>query len=441
MIVFIYISTIVQNVLGYQNPHTLLLSEAMTIKRANKSQFLELFRPKAEECVSLAGYSVLITETVSENRAYNSVAKMFVKAAFDLKDVQFKKGKQYGVIGRDPYEASPDDLMAWKPSQALQAPSKLLTSYDFLDVEDNQMMVIYLLYSQEKSIFDVTVWPSNTRWGRNLLLKDNILKYVLDSTVDSMIIGGLGSPRMCSGVKDIFQEMFKDQTCAKPIAPINPLCDSVESIITPSTTNMPISVNKCGAQDLPFLFHSMKHGLESVNAPNDCSGAKFSLKEDPISDIMKVCGIGPSPTTAEKDDIGKQIVGALKTVNQVCPPNDVMESDYAEVEIRVHVDEEIKKQRLAQEIEVSSQKPHSFVKPEDIENMKKYQSNLVPVQRIENNEFKWLSYIFNPENPAESRFRCEICYSNKDRLHLSSQYMSKFASEKGQLKGTNLILY
>ena len=74
---------------GYENPHTILLSEAMTIKRDNKSQFLELFRPKAEECVSLAGYSILIAETVGGPLTYNAAGKLYIKAAFDLKDVLY----------------------------------------------------------------------------------------------------------------------------------------------------------------------------------------------------------------------------------------------------------------------------------------------------------------------------------------------------------------
>ena len=414
----------------------------MTIKRDDKSQFLELFRPKAEQCVSLAGYSILIAETVGGPLTYNAAGKLYIKAAFDLKDVQFKQGKQYGVIGRDPLQASPDDLMTWKPSHlALRSPSKMLTSFDFLTVEDQQIMVIFLLYSNDKSIFDSSIWPMNARWGRNLLLKDSILKFVLDKSIDSMIIGGLGSQKMCNDVKTIFEEMFTSQTCANPTAPTNPLCSGLESVPTPSTTNMALSINKCGTQELPFLFHSMKHGLESVNSPNDCSGAKVSLKEDPIPEIMKMCGFGPPLTIAEKEDIGNQIVKAFKAKDKVCPnpSDDIMDSDYAEMVITEHVDEQIKKQRLANEIKVANEQPQSHVKPEDIQNMKKYQSMLVPIERIENNEFKWLSYLFNPENPSASTFRCEVCHSNKDRLHLSSQYLSKFASEKGQLKGTNLI--
>ena len=198
--------------------------------------------------------------------------------------------------------------------------------------------------------------------------------------------------------------------------------------------------NRCGAQDLPFLFNSYKHGAESLNLPNDCSGAQVSLKPDPYRQIMEICGIQHPVTAKEKEAVGEQIVTAFKTKKQVCPPKDIMDDDYAEIDIRIEVEEK-KRQKLTKQEPIEPQvqelpKPH--MKPEDIANMKKYQSHLFPVARIENNEFPWISYIFNAQNPVASRVRCEVCFQNKDKLHLSQNYLSDFALEKGALRGTNL---
>ena len=229
------------------------------------SQYLELARPDGTTSIMTNGYSVLLAETVGGDLAYNSKGQLYIRAAFNLNGKQFQEGERYAVIGRSPQEADNKDLVPWGPSpQGLQLPSRLFTSFNWLTVQDNQIMVAFLLYSNSKSIFDRDVWPQRAKFGTNVLLSKGILQYTLENAVDAMIIGGLGSPNICSDVEEVFKNIVQFPTCATPTFLINPTsCQNVKSVPTSSSASVPLTINRCGGQWLPFLFNSYKHGRVS----------------------------------------------------------------------------------------------------------------------------------------------------------------------------------
>ena len=235
-------------------------------------------RPYPEHEIKLDGYYVLIAETSKDRRSTRG--SLVVKCVFNLQNIIFKAEKKYGVIGRHPLEVQADDLMPWRPSQSLKVPSypNPIDSYNFLSVEDNQMMVVFLMYNMDKSIFDKSVWPQ-TRSGRRMLLSENLLTYVIENTIDSAIIGGLGAPEECQDVKKIFCEIFSLSTlfCCPPSS-IKPDCNDASAIVTGSMSYR-LSINKCGVFNLPFQFNSYKHGRETPNDVNCFMFLYISLKE------------------------------------------------------------------------------------------------------------------------------------------------------------------
>ena len=249
---------------AYKNPHQLLLNEIKTLEDG-MSQYLEIARPNGITSITTNGYSILLAETVGGQLAYNAKGQLYIKAAFDLNGKQFQEGERYAVVGRSPQEASSKDLAPWVLSpQGLQLPSRLFTSFNWLTVKDNQMMVAFLLYSDSKSIFDRSVWPQRTRFGTNVLLSKEILQYTLENAIDAIIVGGLGSSNICPDVEEVFTKIVQFKACATPTFLTNPTsCQKLQSVPTSSSATIPLTINRCGAQWLPFLFNSYKHGRVS----------------------------------------------------------------------------------------------------------------------------------------------------------------------------------
>ena len=242
---------------AYNNPKNLLLSELKTFKDG-KSQFAEVCRPNDDISTPTDGYSMLVAETVTQGvQGLNSKGRLNVKCVFDLQSKSFLQGRKYAAVGRHPNEAEAGDLMTWTPTyKEIRLPSKFVDDKDFLSVSDNEIMVVFLMYS-EVSVFDQSVWPVSYRSGRNFFLTDNLLQYTIKNSVDAMIISGLGAPPMKKDVADIFKEMFKFETCATPV---NPTCRAMEAAPTSSNAQIPLSIGRCGTQSLPYLFYSYKHG-------------------------------------------------------------------------------------------------------------------------------------------------------------------------------------
>ena len=244
----------------YQNPLRVFLNEALTFYENGVSQFIEMMRHFFRDDATMEGYSVIVAETSSNAKGIVE-DQLYVKVAFNLESASFREGQQYGSIGRHPSEANGEDLMAWKPNhKTLRAPNPTITtSHNFLSVADFQMEVIFLVYCDNQTIFDADVWPKNHRSGRKMPLKGPLYDFIQKHTVDAMVISGLGAPDMIQGVKKIFCKMF-DFDFSLFSLPYAPGCNEVESTTTSVSVGFPLSINRCGSQNLPFLFNSYKHG-------------------------------------------------------------------------------------------------------------------------------------------------------------------------------------
>ena len=244
----------------YQNPLGIFLNEALSYYQDGVSQFIEMVRHFFRDDATLQGYSVIVAESSGPNE------DLYIKCAFNLESSSFKNGQQYGTIGRSTNEIDANDLMPWTPhykTLRVTAPG-MTTSYDFLSVPDFQVEIIFLLYHENLTVFDQEVWPKRQQGGRKMFLRGKLYDYVQQNTIDSIVIGGLGAPDIADEVRKIFCKMFDIDQFIPFSFPYSPGCNSVESTTTSVSVGFPLSINRCGLQDLPFMFHSYKHGSRKI---------------------------------------------------------------------------------------------------------------------------------------------------------------------------------
>lgn len=78
-------------------------------------------------------------------------------------------------------------------------------------------------------------------------------------------------------------------------------------------------------------------------------------------------------------------------------------------------------------------KTTSFFRPQWIDQIKNHQSNLIPIDVVEQNKI-WFEYLYNSTSPKDSTYRCRICYKYYDDFELQSRYKTTFADKTGSLR-------
>lgn len=58
---------------------------------------------------------------------------------------------------------------------------------------------------------------------------------------------------------------------------------------------------------------------------------------------------------------------------------------------------------------------------------------MIPIDDVEDNK-NWFEYIYNEKSPADSTYRCRICYEHYDKLNLETRYKNALAYAEGTLK-------
>ena len=98
-----------------------------------------------------SGYSIVIAQTITNNK--NLKKFLEITTAISLSSVKMKPGQKYGIIGRNENEMVDTDLLPFKPaSMVLQTPA-VKTPRNWLSVDPDKLMVVFLIYSDEKDIF------------------------------------------------------------------------------------------------------------------------------------------------------------------------------------------------------------------------------------------------------------------------------------------------
>ena len=159
------------------------------------------------------------------------------------------------------------------------------------------------------------------------------------------------------------------------------------------------------------------------------------MKEEPFQQIRLLCGLNEEPSPSLKEKVGTAIQKAYLKQSKVCPPPDIMDTDYAEIDITYDVGLE-KRRKLTHDPTYVDDEDKNLITPKDIENMKKFQSHLWPIPLLESGKITSMEYLFNEANPETSTMRCTKCYHSKGRLGLKERFLSTLASAKGMLKSS-----
>lgn len=77
----------------------------------------------------------------------------------------------------------------------------------------------------------------------------------------------------------------------------------------------------------------------------------------------------------------------------------------------------------------------SYFRNEWIVQIDKYQRQRIPSETVKEHT-TWFEYLFNPNNPQQSTYRCRLCNKYYDMYNLPKRYKNAFAYDKGTLKET-----
>ena len=147
------------------NPHGVLINEIDTTD-PNGKIYVELYSPKLEK-IKLDGYS-LMTASRTQTKEPDTLT---VRHLIDLSGAEIPAGTNYGIIttannGRD-------SLVKPFPSQKWKVYGK--ADPDWLKVEENKFLSVFLMYNPTQSVFSHANKSPNAKY---LVLKDEIKKYL-----------------------------------------------------------------------------------------------------------------------------------------------------------------------------------------------------------------------------------------------------------------------
>ena len=230
---------------GNENPKKILISEILTKDRSSvrESMFLELERYTSYIDIDLDGYSVVVAQTsISTNRA--SKKSLEVLLAIDLSGNRLLEGQKYMVIGRNPQEARNYDIVPFKPSSKFKLVNSQLNSYNWLNVEDKRHLVIFLVYSSNKKIFeDPSVWPYSTGPANQKKMVPDLEHYILSNLIDVVIINGIHAADTCNALHTLLVPEHVDE---------------IDSFFNPISASNTLSISRCGLVFKKFAFADYK---------------------------------------------------------------------------------------------------------------------------------------------------------------------------------------
>ena len=237
------------SLMNLTEPEPILINEIMT-KVTTASQYLELARNSDDSELDLNGFSVVIAQTSTDR--HNK--KLQVTLGIDLSGQKLTVGQRFIVIGRHENEAEANDLMPFKPaSPNFQLVNRQLTAKNWLDVGPDRYMVVFLVHSAEKRIFeDSSIWPYKTGHSQLKKMSDDLEHYLLSNFVDILFIRGTSVPPVCKDLTRIFVPEF---------------LDDVQSIVTTGPSLDELSISRCGLEFKKAQFHNFKSSAKTPGRP------------------------------------------------------------------------------------------------------------------------------------------------------------------------------
>ena len=229
----------------YSHSESILINEIMT-KVTSKSQYLEIARNSAETELNLDGHSILIAKTSTDRNN----KRLQVSVAIDLSGHTMQIGQRFLVVGRHESETEANDIIPFIPtSPALQLVNKQLNAYNWLEIEPKRYMVIFLVHSPDKKIFeDQTIWPFKMGHHRMTNMGDELQHYLLSNFLDIFFVRGTSVPPVCKELNRFFVPEHLDE---------------VHSIVTTGSSLDDLSISRCGLEFKKCLFRSYKSSAKT----------------------------------------------------------------------------------------------------------------------------------------------------------------------------------
>ena len=323
-----------------------------------------------------------------------------------------------------------NDLIPFKPGTAVQTPG-FRNPWTFLSIEENKIMVVFLIYSKKAKIFDRDIWPLYGTGRPTPTLKDNVLNFVLTSMVDILVVGGISAPNTCKPLDKIL---------------VPDILNEVKSIPTTDTAITMLSIARCGIALTPMNLDIFKHDLPTPGRRNECLGDKMEIDDNSFeTEKDEYCMDLSSVGSSGGPDLGREIDQTYHNPPQECPPSDIIPEDSANLDLELET--ALKKKCEIQnsdndqnqnEIECQDKGEWNEISlsPEDITKIKTTQSGTMPNDYQLSKAKHWLEYLEDTTNPEKSRYRCKICNKYHRKYHVKEHLLPELAKDEGVLKDT-----
>ena len=184
----------------------------------------------------LNGYGVVTMQLqLSYLTRKDPVNFLKLKGYIDLKDSTIAKYHEFGVIDMHEIQGTQKNLLHLD----VPRPNWRIDGYatDMFNVNDNNIIVIFLTYSPTKNIFEESFFPTN-----NQNSKEQLIQFLKSHTIDSIVIKGKNGPKPTELLQKVLSIGAQDY-----LPNANAYMDW-------------ISLQKCDLLEEPHKFYTFKFG-------------------------------------------------------------------------------------------------------------------------------------------------------------------------------------
>ena len=310
---------------------------------------------------------------------------------------------------------------------------------------------IAILYSKDPKDLELI---KLTRQNPSIKITPNIAFMIRRFLVDMVVYGRRADVSRC----EIFETFYPDFTDTQYVLRDFDLCgdDSSKSR----------SLNRCTTITTGFQPSAFKVGKKTPKEENDCNASvKFILEKiipevtDPLdtdhvslldNDRLRIGENTACSSSTNKDDFwrvnGARVEQYIQTeinmqqMNDICKVmkvhgagEDLSESGNLDMEVDQDVAalEQMTNQSFTPDWET-----HKYFKHSWRQTMEEHQPGLMPSWGWLKQRASWFEYLPNLEDLKSSRYRCRLCHSNWERLHMEERYRTAMSKEEGVLRKT-----
>ena len=260
-------------------------------------------------------------------------------------------------------------------------------------------------------------------------IKDTFQTHLLENLIDVLVIGGVSAPTMCKPIsKMLIPEILND----------------ANAIPTPDRTTSALSIARCGVLLNAFDLNVFKHDFPSPGEENPCTGDKMIVDDTSVeSEANQYCSNVQLDAEDYAQTLGQAIEESVSNPDENCPPEDVIPSDAAVLDIEVAVATEKKDQMYNQyhgDRNLDDMETNDLdavwnevsLSDTDIQKMLNGPLHtLMPTEYQLKKANKWMEFLEDQHHGWNSRYRCRICHTYAKVYHAKEKKMPEVAYSAG----------